>query len=201
MDPLILRFFERLTAVAIGGMSIYLGYRLFAVIPEHRQTDGKLTLPWNISIVLTRAAPGTFFALFGTLAVSIALWRPLDVSTSAGAAVTVTRALYGAENGLGYGDAAQRDDARTLLRPKLADLNLLPDQLASSLPDHERAAAARGVRDVKLELLKCSWGPDEGFGAYADFEKWVLDGERSPPPAGAARAVELFRHGARVAAP
>ena len=40
MDPISWRFIERILAVAIGGVSIYLGYRLFAQVPEQRDSDG-----------------------------------------------------------------------------------------------------------------------------------------------------------------
>jgi hypothetical protein len=63
MDPLLsgllIRFFERITAVLIGGMAIYLGFRLFREVPEHRDSAGNLVLPWDISIKLTRLAPAS----------------------------------------------------------------------------------------------------------------------------------------------
>ena len=52
-DPLLLRFIERLAAVLLGGMAIYLGYRLFQLVPESKDSSGRVVLPWNVSI------PGT----------------------------------------------------------------------------------------------------------------------------------------------
>jgi hypothetical protein len=200
MDPLLFRFLERLLAVAIGGMSICLGFRLFAVIPKHRDTNGKITLPWNISIVLTRAAPGTFFALFGIGAVSVALLRPLELTTVAPPAgpsgpstATTVHALYGADSQVS--DSTRRRDAQALLRRRMAVLNLLPEQLAPDLPTGDRDAVLRELRRVKLELMASVWVPDEGFGEYAAFEKWVLADEPSPPPEGANDAVGLYRYG------
>ena len=41
MDPLVLRFIERITTVLTGAFSIYLGYRLFLSMPEQKTSDGK----------------------------------------------------------------------------------------------------------------------------------------------------------------
>src|SRR3712207_3118553 len=97
MDFLLFRFLERMTVVLIGGMAIYLGFRLFLAVPELRESDGEVKLPWNISIVMTRVGPGVFFALFGIAALSLALYRPLDRTA--------------------------RADARALLRKEIARLN------------------------------------------------------------------------------
>jgi hypothetical protein len=73
MDPITLRFAERLLAVLFGGMAIYLGYRLFLLVPERREGEGRFTFPWDASVVLTRVGPGVFFALFGALVVGTSL--------------------------------------------------------------------------------------------------------------------------------
>jgi hypothetical protein len=39
MDLLQLRVIERVLAVIIGGMSIYLGYRLFIKVPRQKDTE------------------------------------------------------------------------------------------------------------------------------------------------------------------
>jgi len=80
LDPLVLRFFERITAVLIGGLAIYLGYQLFLRVPEHKDSAGKVMLPWNISVVMSRIGPGVFFALFGVIDVGIAIVRPLEIA-------------------------------------------------------------------------------------------------------------------------
>jgi hypothetical protein len=39
MDPITFRFIEWLVAVVIGGMAVFLGYRMFLKIPEHRDSQ------------------------------------------------------------------------------------------------------------------------------------------------------------------
>ena len=45
MDLLSLRVLERVLAVLIGGMSIFLGYRLFIKLPRQKDSSGKVMLP------------------------------------------------------------------------------------------------------------------------------------------------------------
>jgi uncharacterized membrane protein YfcA len=73
-----LRLLERILSVVIGGLAIYLGYRLFLNVPEHRDSQGKVTLPWNTTVILSRVGPGVFFALFGAIVVSLSFVKPID---------------------------------------------------------------------------------------------------------------------------
>jgi hypothetical protein len=78
MDPITLRFAERLVAVLFGGMAIYLGYRLFLLVPDRRGGEGRFTFPWDVSVVLARVGPGVFFALFGALVVGTSLVKGVE---------------------------------------------------------------------------------------------------------------------------
>ncbi len=199
LAPFLMRFLEHLTAVLIGGMTIYLGFRLFLAVPEHRDAAGKLVLPWDVSIVLTRVGRGVFFALFGVVAVSLALLRPLDIRFQD--SPDPHRLRY-AGQAAGVDEAA-RADARALLRGEMATLNTLPRQLRADLAEHERDSMSRGLARVKLALLKDVWGgPEEGFGDFAEFERWVRQGgDPHPPPRGMEGALELYRYGVEARSP
>lgn len=203
MEYLLLRFFERITAVLIGGMAIYLGFRLFIEMPEHKNSAGKFVLPWDISIVMTRIGPGVFFALFGTAAVSLALIRPLDISAKVPASSNGTgssRIIYMTESELR--DRTKRADARALLRKHIAVLNSIPYMLRTDLPEHEQDDIKFNVALVKLTLMKPVWGsPDENFGDIAEFEHWVRAGEPVPAPAGMENALALYRYGMKETEP
>ena len=187
MDPLTLRFIERITAVLIGGIAIYLGYRLFDKVPEQRDSGGKVKLPWDISVVLTRVGPGIFFALFGAATVSLALFRPVEMKD--GNLVAYAGGGAGAVAG-----SHARADARALLRRDIATLNTIPQMLPADLAEHERESVSRTLRRVKLSLIRPVWGePAEGFGDMTQFEKWVLADEQDAPPAGMDGALALYR--------
>ena len=82
--PELLRGFERLAAVLIGGFTIYLGYRLFSKVPKDKDAAGTVTFPGGIKVNLSHVGPGAFFALFGGILIGIALLSPIHrhVTTS-----------------------------------------------------------------------------------------------------------------------
>lgn len=185
MDPILLRFIERLTAVLIGGLAIYLGYRLFQSVPEQRDSAGKLELP-KLTIVFTRVGPGVFFALFGVVAVGLSLLQPLQL----GLPEQPGSVRYAGT--LSSNDANERADERALLRRDFALLNNLPRQL----PMSERDAVKRGVVRIKLALMEPVWGTEkEGYGDFQVFNDWARYGDDSTPPADSRAAVELWRYG------
>jgi hypothetical protein len=199
MDPLLtallVRFFERITVVLIGGMAIYLGFRLFREVPEQRDSAGKLVLPWDISIMLTRVGPGVFFALFGVAAVSLALARPLELTPAPAAGPEVSAA----PGKLAYASRvpATRDaraNARSEMRGDISVLNSLPKALRQDLGENDREKIERAVRNTKLRAMLIAWGDrDEGFGDFATFETWAKSGEPNPPPSGMDGALALYR--------
>lgn len=79
-DIAVLRMFERILAVLIGGGSIYLGYRLFFQIPDDSNHRGRLELP-GIKLVLTKVGPGIFFAAFGCVVVVYSLTTPVEIAS------------------------------------------------------------------------------------------------------------------------
>lgn len=61
----ILRMLERIIIALCGGMSIFLGYRLFISVPFAKTGSGKFEFPKLGKIALSHIGPGVFFALFG----------------------------------------------------------------------------------------------------------------------------------------
>src|SRR5574341_1112697 len=82
MDPLFLRALERIIAVLIGGLAIYLGYQLFIHLPTQMNSEGKIVLPGDISVYLSRVGPGAFFALFGTIVVAASFYFQFKTSVT-----------------------------------------------------------------------------------------------------------------------
>ncbi|MBC8756348.1 hypothetical protein H2O64_16860 [Kordia sp. YSTF-M3] len=58
-------------------MSIYLGYKLFAKGIWGQAGDLDIKFKDN-QLILKKAAPGTFFALFGAIIISVTIWKGLD---------------------------------------------------------------------------------------------------------------------------
>jgi len=197
MDLLELRVVERILAVVIGGLSIYLGYRLFIKLPEQKDSEGKMTLPGDISIFFSRVGPGVFFSLFGAAVVALSLQHGLELDVARKANVTAAASEQTASvkvrymGGAGEVDPARREALRAEARRTIAELNKLPSLLPSSLPASRRTDVAQAVRESKLALLSMVWGPD--WGDFPTFRNWVNDGEADPVPAGISpEAVKTF---------
>lgn len=76
-----LRMVERITAVLIGGLSIYLGYRLFFHLPFVHDNEGQIEMP-GVKIVLSRIGPGVFFAAFGAMVLVYSFGHPISYERS-----------------------------------------------------------------------------------------------------------------------
>jgi hypothetical protein len=67
----------KLTSLLVGLISIYLGYNLFVKGIWGQAGDLDVKFKDN-RLILKKAAPGTFFALFGAIIISITLWKGLE---------------------------------------------------------------------------------------------------------------------------
>jgi hypothetical protein len=198
MDLLQLRVIERVLAVIIGGMSIYLGYRLFIKVPRQKDSSGKVMLPGDISIFFSRIGPGVFFSLFGAAVVVVSLQQSLDLDVANKASVTAESTERTANlkvrymGDTGQPDPAKRDAVRAEARRTIAELNKLPGMLAPDVPASRRTDVTEAVRDSKLALMGMAWDAD--WGDFSKFRNWVNDGETDPPWAGfSPDAVKVFR--------
>jgi hypothetical protein len=193
MDPALLRSFERILAVAIGGLSIVLGYRLFLALPEQRDSSGSVKLPWNISIVLGRVGPGAFFALFGAAVVAFGLHSAVTV-TSERIATPGLLSETTSMSGIGLGAAASGEMPavrRLRLEAQIRLLNAWP--LRGDLAAAERRAILEQVDSIKLALMAATWDPE--WGDAADFKAWVGAGALEPVPDAQRKAAAFFRAG------
>jgi hypothetical protein len=198
MDILLLRVIERVLAVAVGGLAIYLGYRLFIKLPKQKDSEGKVTLPGDISIYFSRVGPGVFFSLFGAAVVLVSLQQSLQIDVASRSSVTGDSSAGSSDVKVRYmgeaGDAdpAKRDSLRAEARRTVAELNTLPGLLAANVSASRRTDITQAVRESKLALLETVWGAD--WGDFARFRNWVNDGENDPVPAGfSPEAVKTFR--------
>lgn len=68
----------RIITILVGFGIIYLGYLLFRIGVYEKAGD--LKAAWGDSyLTLKQATPGTFFALFGAIIISISLWQGIDI--------------------------------------------------------------------------------------------------------------------------
>ena len=78
MLPVFFRGSERLLIVAAAALCIVLGYKLFKIVPSHRESEGKFTLG-DLSVTLAKIGPGVFFSLFGAFVLYQSVQSTLDI--------------------------------------------------------------------------------------------------------------------------
>jgi hypothetical protein len=183
-DPVIFRGVERLLGVAIGGMAIYLGYRLFQDVPE-QASDGQveLTLAREKRVILSRIAPGTFFALFGSAVVFASFYFQITHTNSDG------------ESYSGFGArATAAQHANSLLTRPFSIEEVEQSVNFLSRTEAEMDLAPRGERQddpskrtasfqaAKLAIMMHAW--QEEWGDPVEFELWLFSKPpRTPRPA------------------
>jgi hypothetical protein len=204
MDLIMLRGLERILAVVLGGMAIYLGYRLFLGIPKEKNGQGKVVLPGGISIYVTRVGPGVFFALFGSVVVAASLHFSVTYKDTSGPAPGADSAAIGSAGArsksyTGLGGGSMIEDGgmnlnRTQVRTDIRFLNtVLPGLLRTDVSAERRDELAGLLPRMKMEMLKSVWGPD--FGDFDQFEGWVARGAPGPAPENLKEAASYYREG------
>ena len=209
---ILLRTIERLIAVLIGGLSIYLGYRLFLRVPDRHEGEGQVKL-WDVSIIMSRIGPGAFFALFGAAVVGLSLYKGVVVADAEErvqsghvAPTSNTPASHSKSfSGIGASNtntADQRADDRALLRRDIAILNNFLPKLRPDLPEQDRSQVELAIPRIKFALMQPVWDENApGWGDPAHFEAWLKDAEPDPPPVEIASAVAYFRYATPGAGP
>lgn len=209
---ILLRFIERLIGMLIGGLSIYLGYRLFLKIPDQREGEGRINFK-DLSIIMSRIGPGVFFALFGASVVGMSIYKGVIVESSgdrfvgstmatapkADAGITANAPAHPTERFSGMGasttqaDANKRADVRALLKRDIATLNTLLAKLHPDLPVQDRSPVEFAIPRIKFALMKAYWPENEaGWGDPERFEAWLDAGEPQPSPPEIAAAIAYF---------
>jgi hypothetical protein len=188
---ILFRMLERVIGVLIGGLAIFLGYRLFLKIPVRTNANGQLVLG-GLKVVLSRAGPGVFFALYGATIVGVSFFKPIkfDVFGESGRPISE---FMGASSSTNDAGEEAHQDARMLLQREIQALNHLPSQLKSNLAAEDRNLALVEIARIKFELMDPVW--DKQWGDKARFKQWVDSNEPDPPPAGLEKAVAYFRYG------
>lgn len=177
-----LRMAERVLAVAIAGLTIYLGFRLFANLPTSDGSSGKIELP-GFGVVLSRVGPGVFFAVFGAAVLIWSLANPVAYQDQ-------ERSLRGAFSERPQpphqapGDPSRVTDAQpatpqqvALASQSIQVLNCARQVLTSAAVGMEPADVEEGFRVAREALLESVWQPQ--WGSIFAYRESSLLGE--PP--------------------
>jgi hypothetical protein len=191
-DPLTLRAVERIIAVAIGGVAIWCGYRLFLAIPDQR-ADGRaeLTLSKDRRLLISRIGPGTFFGLFGTAVVVASFLAPVTASFADGSTISGfgPRAGVAAMGGRGTHTAVAPlggHEARHIL----AFLNDLEAEGAERATGMDRDRRMRRFRETKLAVMERAWQGE--WGDPVEFRLWLAQAPAWAPSPSFERALAVL---------
>ncbi len=70
-------FFYKITCLLVGLVLCWMGYQLF--VKGIFQGAGNVTTSWDkFKLVVTKAAPGLYFVLFGTIVIAATVYKGLE---------------------------------------------------------------------------------------------------------------------------
>jgi hypothetical protein len=156
---------ERLIIVAAAFVSIWLGYKLFAlVISNEGSFEGELG-QWKVK--MQRIAPGVFFALFGASVLMFALYSPYTLGNANSQAIGNKDAPVGGINySNDFNPTSDADDAIVLLG-SLANTRQILDKYSQSFSAADRSSflqsqapidrLRRVMVDVAFEKGRLDW--------------------------------------------
>lgn len=187
----LLRGLERILILALSGFLIYLGYKLFILIPEKSDSKGKVVLPGGVSIFLSRIGPGAFFALFGTIILIYSVTSEVAVTEDGKKEVRYMTEQF-KETGVNTSDL-------DLLEMQMSALNNLDDCISETLEgsgdcisDFETMAQIKNILpEIKTSLLLFHW--QESWGNSAQCLKWLSEGSGDTFPDEWNRPVSIYK--------
>ena len=206
MEPLTLRALERMLAVLVGGIAIYLGYRLFLSLPQQTDSSGKIILPGDISIYLSRVGPGVFFALFGAIVVGMSFYFQMKIDSpdeghnllSADPIKNKNISYIYLLSTEGMADLQALQSARARVRGDIRTLADLESVLGSPtegnyvlVPRTKASDFLLTVHRSKMAMIFTVW--DKDWGEFPQFAKWVKKGPHDKPPEEIKVAADIFK--------
>ena len=192
-----LRFLERIGAIVIGGLSVYMGYRLFLEVPEIKNVEAEVTVEKHLKANISKVGPGAIFAIFGIIVVSSSLIRGINFENK-----IIKEAADGTkeeqhEKFSGAEDLSRlRKDNQSSLPDSIpeglfATLNSLASDFSTDVGGKEKRKIRLAISRSKLALMENNWN-EELWGNQAAFRQWVFNGEPDPPPTGIREKAILF---------
>lgn len=166
----VMRMAERLLAVGISGLSIYLGYRLFLSAPTQTNQQGQIELP-GMKVVLSRVGPGVFFAAFGAVILAVSYSSPVESTyRAADGSVTTYHCMAQAQPDdsapTGASGSVQR---RAKAINDIGLLNCAAEKLAAdSKLQGVRTSLGDVIAEAKATLLRSVWD-EEKWGAMSSL--------------------------------
>lgn len=163
------RALERLLVVMFGGLAMYYGFKLFYLVSSH---DGELSAKgstWQFRMV--RVGPGVFFALFGTVIVTYALFQsPTIVKKGHDTTVEI-------RGGTPTVDASRASDTGTLRA--IATIKVFTASAGEKPTAKQIEGLQRALRELEVVQARVI-DAQFGQGAYSEWNR-LKEKERGTP--------------------
>lgn len=199
---MILRMVERIFAVGIGGFTIYLGYRLFVLLPMQTSGEGKIELP-GYSVVLSKVGPGVFFAGFGAIVLFLSFTNSISIDDNNIVGASPSQPVSMMPPPEATPEAGERvisPQELARLRSDLQILNCVQEILAQTDEAPPVEDFERSIRDAKLALMQSAWMANL-WGPESSFLRWASWNEGEPNAEAGALYLEVMPGCATVADP
>jgi hypothetical protein len=154
------RSLERLGIIAVSGLSIWSGYRLFSIVTE-AEASGRFEAK-GVQFTIQRVGPGVFFALFGCLVLLYALASPMKLSSKGQRNEEGPNFSYGLP---GKGKPSYEPTMGAINRLKL----LATQARIATLSENEHRLLADASDYLRL-AQQCLTDAEFGPGTYAEYD-------------------------------
>lgn len=183
---------ERIIIVIIGGLCIYLGYQLFLNLPVQQEGEGRIKLPGDISIYVSRVGPGVFFALFGSIILCSSLYFAIIIfdPETGNPVVRGVGDISGQQMDFDADFAGRFEINRSNLQGDLVILNSASQNFKSDTPEKFRKDWERAIERTKLTLLAHHW--EAAWGDFNTFKNRVELNEQDQLPPSYELPVKMF---------
>jgi len=196
----------KVVSVLAGLAFAYMGYKLF--VHGIFEEGGELHATWSSrSLLFKKAAPGTFFALFGTVIVCVSLWRGLTIGPGGSGGSLDGSGMFSKQTTDGNDQNRQTLNNKrtpdTVLRD-VATLNQFSADLLRQRKEAEGEHLTVAVQNseqvldllerAKASLMLSAWSQD--WGDRHEFQKWASGAPGyaySDPPTSISRAAAIFK--------
>ena len=188
MDPILAiiwsRTAERLLVIVAGIAAIWIGYRLFALMPSRRDGESKIELPGGVSILLSRVGPGTLFALFGAGLIAYSAASPVKYERSD----SLQSAADGSQTSVKLQSMTNAQEIKTAPKPPRPAASLAPEAsilmintwLAETTAGRTAKPAAKELwRRARRSLQSCA---NPGASAFTAHMTVFTNGWSKMPP-------------------
>jgi hypothetical protein len=192
----VMRSLEKIAAVAGGILAVWIGYKLFSLVPHRAEGEAKIAFPGGFSLFATRVGPGVFFALFGTGLIAYTVTSPVSYEFDKKKDTGVFNGMSGSSNNSAAPSGfVPRPAGTPEVESSVRALNVWFSSTAASLDGTSKNNIRVAIREAKLSMMREIWDREK-WGDYDILQNWAVEnGETGALPAVTQEAKAIYEGG------